>query len=65
MTELSWKVRGALLGYHGNKALKQNGGQDNYFYFHNIFGSGASRMAYYCNSVLSLILHKFTVHDTQ
>ena len=47
MTELSRKVYGASLGYHGNIALKQNGGQDNYSYFCNIFGSGASRIAYY------------------
>ena len=47
MTELSRKVYGASLGYHGNIALKQNGGQDNYSYFYNIFGSGASRIAYY------------------
>ena len=26
MTELSRKVHGASLGYHGNIALKQNGG---------------------------------------
>ena len=47
MTELSRKVYGASLGYHGNIALKQNGGQDNYSYFYNIFCSGASRIAYY------------------
>ena len=47
MTELSRKVYGASLGYHGNIALKQNGGQDNYSYFYNILGSGASRIAYY------------------
>ena len=47
MTELSRKVYGASLGYHSNIALKQNGGQDNYYYFYNIFGSGASRIAYY------------------
>ena len=47
MTELSRKVYGASLGYHGNIALKQNGGHDNYSYFYNIFGSGASRIAYY------------------
>ena len=40
MTELSRKVHGASLGYHGNIALKQNGGQDKYSYFYNIFGSG-------------------------
>ena len=57
MTELSRKVYGASLGYHGNIALKQNGGQDNYSYFYNIFGSGASR--------ISLILNIFTVHDIQ
>ena len=50
MTELSRKVHGASLCYHGNIALKQNGGQDRYSYFYNIFGSGA---------------HKFTVHDIQ
>ena len=33
MTELSRKVHEALLGYHGNIALKQNGGQQNYSYF--------------------------------
>ena len=33
MTELSQKVHGALLGYHGNIALKQNGGQEKYSYF--------------------------------
>ena len=27
MTELSRKVHGASLGYHGNIALKQNGGR--------------------------------------
>ena len=47
MTELSRKVYGASLGYYSNIALKQNGGQDNYSYFYNIFGSGASRIAYY------------------
>ena len=47
MTELSRKVYGASLDYHGNIALKQNGGLDNYSYFYNIFGSGASRIAYY------------------
>ena len=36
MTGLSRKVHGASLGYHGNIALKQNRGQDKYFYFHNI-----------------------------
>ena len=38
------KVHGALLGYHGNIA-KQNGGQEKYSYFYNIFGSGLSRIA--------------------
>ena len=33
MTELSQKVHRASLGYHGNIALKQNEGQDNYSYF--------------------------------
>ena len=47
MTGLSWKVHRASLGYHGNIALKQNGGQDKYSYFYNIFGSGASRIAYF------------------
>ena len=47
MTELSQKVHGASLGYHGNIALKQNGGQDKYSFFYNIFDSGASRIAYY------------------
>ena len=47
MTELSRKVHGASLGYHGNIALKQNGGQDKYSYFYNIFGSGGSIIAYY------------------
>ena len=28
MMEMSQKVHGASLGYHGNIALKQNGGQD-------------------------------------
>ena len=41
------KVHRASLGYHGNIALKQNGGQDKYSYFYNIFGLGASRIAYY------------------
>ena len=47
MTELSQKVHRASLGYHGNIALKQNGGQDKYSYFYDIFGSGVSRIAYY------------------
>ena len=47
MTELSRKIHGASLGYHSNIALKENGGQDKYSYFYNIFGSGASRIAYY------------------
>ena len=47
MTELSRKVHRASLGYHGNIALKQNGSQDKYSYFYDIFGSGASRIAYY------------------
>ena len=47
MTQLSQKVHRASLGYHSNIALKQNGGQDKYSYFYNIFGSGASRIAYY------------------
>ena len=47
MTELSQKVHRASLGYHGNIALKQNGGQDRYSYFYNIFASAASRIAYY------------------
>ena len=59
MTELSWKVYGASLGYHGNIALKQNGGQDNYSYFYNIFGSGASRIAYY------RLFYTYSVHDIQ
>ena len=54
MTELSRKVHGASLGYHGNIALKQNGGQDKYSYFYNIFGSGASRIAYYHLSYTNL-----------
>ena len=58
MTELSRKIHGASLGYHSNTALKQNGGHDKYSYFYNIFGSGASRIAYYC-----LFLHIFTVHN--
>ena len=50
--EIKWrsshgKVHEALLGYHGNIALKQNGGREKYSYFYNIFGSGASRLAYY------------------
>ena len=55
MSELSWKVHGALLGYHGNIALKQNGGQEKYPYFYNIFGSGASRIAFYCLSYINLL----------
>ena len=56
MTELSRKVHGASLGYHGNIALKQNGGQDKYsYFFFNIFGSGASRIAYYCLSYTNLL----------
>ena len=55
MTELSQKVHGALLGYHGNIALKQHGGQDKYSYFYNIFGSGASRIAYYRLSYTNLL----------
>ena len=47
MTKLSQKIHEASLGYHSNIALKQNGGQDKYSYFYNIFGSGASRIAYY------------------
>ena len=54
MTELSRKVHEASLGYHGNIALKQNGGQDKYFYFYNIFGSG-SRIAYYRLSYTNLL----------
>ena len=55
MTELSRKVHGALLGYHGNIALKQNGGLEKYSYFYNIFGSGASRRAYYRLSYTNLL----------
>ena len=33
MMELSQKVHGASLGYHGNIALKENGDQDKYSYF--------------------------------
>ena len=55
MTELSRKVHGASLGYHGNIALKQNGGQDKYSYFYNIFGSGGSRIAYYRLSYTNLL----------
>ena len=32
MTGLSQKVHRASLSYHGNIALKQNGGQDKYSY---------------------------------
>ena len=56
MTELSRKVYGASLGYHGNIALKQNGGQDNYSYFYNIFGSGAFRIAY-CRLFYTYLLY--------
>ena len=55
MTELSRKVHRASLGYHGNIALKQNGGQDKYSYFYNIFGSGASRIAYYLLSYTNIL----------
>ena len=52
MMELSRKVHRASLGYH---ALKQNGGQDKYSYFYNIFGSGGSRIAYYRLSYTNLL----------
>ena len=55
MTEQSRKVYGASLGYHGNIALKQNGGQDKCSYFYNIFGSVASRKAYYRLSYTHLL----------
>ena len=54
MMELSQKVHKASLGYHGNIALKQNGGQDKY-YFYNIFASGGSRIAYYRLSFTNLL----------
>ena len=54
MTELSRKVLGASLGYHGIIALKQNGVQDKYSYFYNTFGSGVSRIAYYRLSYTNL-----------
>ena len=63
MMELSQKVHGASLGYHGNIALKQNGGQDKYSYFYNIFGSGASsscvvpRRMYLCKIRDNMLLH--------
>ena len=56
MTELSRKVYGPSLGYHGNIALKQNGGHDNYSYFYHIFGSGASRIAY-CRLFYTYLLY--------
>ena len=55
MTELSRKVHEALLGCYDNIALKQSGGQEKYYYFYNIFGSGASRKAYYCLSYTNLL----------
>ena len=55
MTELSRKVHRASLGYQGNIALKKNGGQDKYSYFYDIFGSGASRIAYYHLSYTNLL----------
>ena len=55
VTESTRKVHGTSLGYHCNIALKQNGGQDKYSYFYNIFGSGASRIAYYCLSYTNLL----------
>ena len=54
MTELARIVHGASLCYHGNIELKQNGGQDKYSYFYNIFGSRASRIAYYRLSYTNL-----------
>ena len=55
MMELSRKVHRASLGYHGNIALIQNGGQDKYSYFYNIIGLGASRIAYYLLSYTNLL----------
>ena len=46
------------LGYNGNIALKANGSHDKHSYFYNIFGSGASRIAYYrlsCTHLLYMI----------
>ena len=62
MTELSRKVHGASLGYHGNIAMKQNGGKDNYSYFYNIFGPGASRIAYYRLSYTNLLYIIYNGH---
>ena len=62
MTELSRKVHRASLGYHGNIALQQNGGQDKYSYFYNIFGSGASRIAYYCLTFTNLLYMIYNSH---
>ena len=61
MTELSRKVHGASLGYHGNIALKQNGGQDKYSYFYSIFGSGTSRIAYYRLYYTNLLYMIYTI----
>ena len=61
MTELSRKIHGASLGYHSNIALKQNGGQDKYSSFYNIFGSGASRIAYYRLSYTYLL---YIIHNS-
>ena len=45
----------SFIGLPWQYSIEKNGGQDRYSYFYNIFGSGASTIAYYCLSYTNLL----------